>query len=80
MINVDGPVPVTIRQVAELTAQLAGDVEVLFGPSFPVTLPQTVQTTSARRPGWKPEVGIEDGMARSFEWYLRQPGTGSVLR
>lgn len=71
VINVDGPVPVTIRQVAELTAELVGDVEVSFGPSRPGDLkPQTVRNDKALAVlGWKPEIGIEDGMRRSFEWY-----------
>ena len=72
VINVDGPVPVTIRQVAELTAELVGDVEVSFGPSRPGDLkPQTVLNDKARELlGWEPRVGIEDGMRRSFEWYV----------
>lgn len=71
VINVDGPVPVTIRQVAELTAELVGDVEVSFGPSRPGDLkPQTVRNDKALDVlGWKPEVDITDGMRRSFEWY-----------
>ena len=79
VINVDGPVPVTIRQVAELTAQLAGDVEVSFGPSRPGDLkPQTVRNDKALDVlGWKPEVGIEDGMARSFEWYRANRAQGA---
>ncbi len=72
VINVDGPVPVTIRQVAELTAELVGDVEVSFGPSRPGDLkPQTVLNDKSRELlGWEPKVGIEDGMRRSFEWYV----------
>lgn len=71
VINLDGSEPVTIRQVAELTAELVGDVEVSFGPSRPGDLkPQTVRNDrSLDLLGWKPEVGIEDGMRRSFDWY-----------
>lgn len=72
VINVDGPGPVTIRQVAELTAQLVGDVEVSFGPSRPGDLANTTVDNSraARLLGWEPKVGIEDGMRRTFEWYV----------
>ena len=72
VINVDGPVPVTIRQVAELTADLVGNVDVSFGPSRPGDLkPQTVLNDKSRELlGWEPKVGIEDGMRRSFEWYV----------
>ena len=65
--------------MAELTAQLAGDVEVSFGPSRPGDLkPQTVRNDKALDVlGWKPEVGIEDGMARSFEWYRANRAQGA---
>ena len=67
VINVDGPVPVTIRQVAETTAELVGDVEVSFGPSRPGDLkPQVVRNDKALDVlGWKPEVDIADGMRRA---------------
>ncbi|HPU38254.1 MAG TPA: NAD-dependent epimerase/dehydratase family protein, partial [Microthrixaceae bacterium] len=72
VINVDGPVPVTIRQVAETTAELVGDVEVSFGPSRPGDLkPQVVRNDKALEVlDWKPEVDIADGMRRSFDWYV----------
>ena len=72
VINVDGPVPVTIRQVAELTADLVGNVDVSFGPSRPGDLAnRTVLNDKARDLlGWEPKVGIEEGMRRSFEWYV----------
>jgi UDP-glucose 4-epimerase len=81
VINVDGPVPVTIREVAEITAELAGDVEVSFGPTRPGDLkPQTVRNDKAVEVlGWKPEVDIRDGMRRSFEWYrANRVGAGNA--
>jgi len=77
VVNLDGPEPVTIRQVAEITAELVRestgrDVEVSFGPSRPGDLAaQTVRNTAGRTVlGWIPEIDIADGMWRSFEWYL----------
>ncbi len=73
VINVDGPVPVTIRQLAEITAELVGDVEVSFGPSRPGDLkPQTVRNDKSLEVlQWKPEVDVQEGMRRSYEWYLQ---------
>ncbi len=76
VVNLDGPEPVTIRQLAEITAELVGEtgrqVDVSFGPSRPGDLAaQTVLSEAARELlGWTPEVDIHDGMRRSFEWYV----------
>ncbi len=84
VVNLNGPEPVTIRQVAEKTAELVGEtgrrVEVSFGPSRPGDLAaQTVRSEAAGEVlGWKPEVHIDEGMRRSFEWYVanRFPSDG----
>lgn len=82
VINLDGPGPVTIRQVAELTAELVGNVEMAFGPSRPGDLkPQIVLNDKARDVlGWEPRVGIEEGMRRSFEWYVADRAHVAELR
>ncbi len=78
VINVDGAVPVTIRQLAEITAELVGDVEVSFGPSRPGDLkPQTVRNDkSLEALDWKPEVDIAVGMRRSYDWYVANRWSG----
>jgi UDP-glucose 4-epimerase len=72
VFNVDGPGPVTIREVALLTADLTGGVEVSFGPSRPGDLGnRTVLNDKARDVlGWEPLVGIEEGMKASYDWYV----------
>ena len=72
VFNVDGPGPVTIREVALLTADLTGGVEVSFGPSRPGDLGnRTVLNDKARDIlGWEPLVGIEEGMKASYDWYV----------
>ncbi len=82
IINVDGPGPVTIRHVAELTAELVGDVEVSFGPSRPGDL--AARTVLNKKGldllGWKPLIGIEEGMRRTFEWYVASRATNVERR
>ncbi len=76
VVNLNGPEPVTIRQVAEKTAELVGEtgrtVDVSFGPSRPGDLAaQTVRSDAAREVlGWEPQVQIDEGMRRSFDWYV----------
>jgi len=80
VFNLDGPGAVTIREVAELTAKMVGDIEVSFGPSRPGDLAnRTVLNTAGREVlGWVPEVDIVEGMQRSLDWYIanRSPQAG----
>ena len=69
-------IPSEIRQLAEMTAELVGEtgreVEVSFGPSRPGDLAaQTVRSDAAVEIlGWEPQVQIDEGMRRSFDWYV----------
>ena len=80
--NLDGPGPVSIRQLAELTAELVGDVEVSFGPSRPGDLKAQVVLNDKSRDvlGWTPQVEVEEGLRRSFEWYVASRGTEAERR
>jgi UDP-glucose 4-epimerase len=72
IINLDGPAPVTIRQLAELTSTLIGGVPVEYGPSRPGDLAMRVIDSSRARDllGWTAQVGIDEGVRRSLAWYL----------
>jgi len=71
-INVNGSKPVSIRRLAELTAELVPGVQVEYGPSRPGDLtPRVVVSERAGDIlGWTPAVTIEDGVRRTFEWYV----------
>ena len=64
IVNVDGPEPVSIRRLAELTRELVPSVSVEFGPVRPGDLaPRVVVSDRAREVlGWAPEVGIDEGV------------------
>jgi UDP-glucose 4-epimerase len=72
IVNVDGPEPVSIRRLAELTRELVPSVSVEFGPVRPGDLaPRVVVSERAREAlGWAPEVGIDDGVRQTFAWYV----------
>jgi UDP-glucose 4-epimerase len=74
VINVDGPEPVTIRQLAELTSELVGGVPVEFGPPRPGDLAARVVVSERAREvlGWEPEVGIDEGVRRTYAWYVTE--------
>jgi UDP-glucose 4-epimerase len=74
IVNVDGPEPVTIRRLAELTSDLVGGVPVEFGPVRPGDLATRIIGTERAREvlGWEPAVTIDDGLKRSFHWYINR--------
>ncbi len=71
-INLNGPEPVSIRRLAELTQALVPGTYVEFGPSRPGDLaPRVVVSERAGSVlGWHPEVGIDEGVRRTFDWYV----------
>jgi UDP-glucose 4-epimerase len=76
VINLNGPEPVSIRHLAELTQLLVPGALVEFGPSRPGDLaPRVVVSERAvDLLGWAPGVGIEEGVRRTFEWYVQAHG------
>jgi len=74
--NIEGSVPISIRQIAETVQQLVGNTVVEFGPSRPGDLAARVVHAEKARDvlGWEPEVSFEEGMKITFEWYLQRLG------
>lgn len=70
--NLDGDKPVSIRMMAERVRELVGDVTVTYGPSRPGDLAARVVRTDRARDelGWVPTIGFEEGMRRTYEWYV----------
>lgn len=80
--NAGGGVPHSVRDVVELTCRLAGTgvTPEIRGTATPVGEidRQWVDATKLRRmTGWSPEVGLDEGLRRTLEWYRRHlPATG----
>lgn len=72
--NIEGAVPVSIREIAESVIDLVGDGGVDFGPSRPGDLEaRTVSNHRARTElGWAPVTAFAEGLARTFAWYQAQ--------
>ena len=74
-INVGTGEDLSIRELAELVAGVVGyDGPITQDPSRPDGTPRKVLEVSRMRAlGWQPEVGLADGIAQTYRWYLEQP-------
>jgi dTDP-glucose 4,6-dehydratase len=75
-VNIGNPREMTLLELAKLVIQAAGSAsEIVFRP-LPVDDPKVRQPDIGRARrllGWEPAVEIEEGLARTLEWY-RKPG------
>jgi UDP-glucose 4-epimerase len=69
--NIEGAVPVSIREIAESVCSLVGKGAVEFGPARLGDLKARVVSSDKAREmlGWHPTTTLTDGLARTYEWY-----------
>jgi CDP-glucose 4,6-dehydratase len=76
--NAGGERPHSVREVVELIAEAAGsgiepDFQGVGNPDGEIDR-QFVDSTKLRElTGWRPQVGLEDGLRRTLEWYRERP-------
>ena len=80
--NIEGAVPVSIREIAESVTELVGTGSVEFGPARPGDLKaRTVSNLRARDElGWTPTTSFSDGLARTYAWYQEQAAAEAADR
>ena len=78
LVNVGCEAEVTIRELAETTARVVGFTgRLVFDTSKPDGTPRKLMDSSRMFAlGWRPQVGLEEGIRRSLEDYLRMRGAG----
>jgi nucleoside-diphosphate-sugar epimerase len=73
-VNLGNPEEVTILELARMVARAAGtEPRIAFGPR-PVDDPEVRRpdiTLAERELGWKPQVPLEEGIARTLPWFRR---------
>lgn len=76
LINVGTGCDQTIRELAELVQSVVGhEGEIVWDVAKPDGTPQKLLDVSRLRAlGWEPCVGLEDGIRRTYEWYVENPG------
>ena len=71
-VNIGNPDEFTIRQLAELTIKLTGSESKLVERPLPKDDPtrrQPVIDLAREKLGWEPKVPLEDGLARTIDWF-----------
>jgi GDP-L-fucose synthase len=73
IINVGSGEDVTIRELAELICDIVGfDGELTWDKSKPDGTPRKLLDVSKLRGlGWKPTIPLRDGIARTYDWFLK---------
>ena len=73
-VNLGNPEEVTVLKLAETIVRLAGSHSKIVFRDLPVDDPKQRRpdiTRARRLIGWEPEVGIEDGLARTLEYFRK---------
>lgn len=77
LYNVGTGVDLTIRDLAELIQKTVGHTgEILWDSSKPDGTPRKLMDVSKmERAGWKAKVGLEEGIQRTYQWFLEHQAT-----
>ena len=80
-INVGVGEDVSIRELAELVAEVVGyQGEIVFDPSKPDGTPRKLLDVSRLHGlGWRASIPLREGLRQTYEWYLREGGAEGGL-
>ncbi|HAT35492.1 MAG TPA: GDP-fucose synthetase, partial [Rhodospirillaceae bacterium] len=76
LINVGCGEDISISELAETVAEVVGfDGALKYDPSQPDGTPRKVlDVTQLFELGWRPKIGLKDGLAQTYEWYVSNGG------
>ena len=79
-INVGSGEEISIRELANLIAQIIGfGGEINFDVSRPNGTPRKfLDSSRITKLGWSPKVGLEEGIASTYNWFLTQSQRGAL--
>lgn len=74
IVNVGWGEDLTVRELAERVGEAVGfRGRIVFDPSKPDGTPRKLLDTSRLTDlGWRPRIGLRDGLASAYRWYLEQ--------
>jgi GDP-L-fucose synthase len=75
IINIGAGKDSTIRELAELVAEVVGfKVGIAFDSSKPDgTFQKLLDISKLRRLGWKKRISLREGIRNTYRWYLENP-------
>jgi GDP-L-fucose synthase len=81
-LNIGTGEDLTIKELAELVAELAGfKGEIAWDSSKPDGTPRKVLDVSkAKSLGWSPKISLRDGIASTISWYRSATANGEARR
>lgn len=81
-VNIGSGSDVTIRTLAETVAEIVGWRGTLrFDPSRPDGTPRKLLDSSRLRDlGWRPSIGLLEGIRSTYEWFTENAGNPALLR
>jgi len=74
LINVGSGYDVTIKQLAQMIKEVSGyKGKIKFDATKPDgTMRKLMDNTRMKKLGWKPKVGLEEGIEKTYRWYIKQ--------
>jgi GDP-L-fucose synthase len=81
-INCGAGSETTIRSLAESVGRATGFAgQIVFDATKPDGTPRKLMDSSKIRAlGWKPEIGLDDGIAGAYRWFLEKNASNLYLR
>jgi len=81
-VNVGTGKDLSIRELAETIRRIVGyEGEIRFNPEKPDGTPRKLLDVSRITAlGWKPKVSLEDGLLRTYEWYVREEAKSGAVK
>ena len=78
-INCGAGSDISIADLAELIARIVGyRGKIVFDTTKPDGTPRKLLDSSRLAAlGWKPQISLEDGIASTYQWYLRHKTAGA---
>jgi nucleoside-diphosphate-sugar epimerase len=81
IFNIGGPPPISLHDLAEMVVRLAGPAAHYSTREFPADRAQidigsyhADDRAFRAAAGWEPKIGLEDGIARTIDWYRSRLG------
>ena len=73
-INIGSGYDVTIKQLALMIKEISGcKAKIIFDTSKPEgVLRKLMDNTRMRKLGWKPKVSLEEGIEKTYQWYVHK--------